>query len=142
MLQRASARDVLEFRHALERRWGIEAKLNELYDATAELGNAVRDRSDLRTNQIINALTIFGFPVVFLASFFQFIIDRNEGIHWLGLGSYIVLSVLGVVLVRAVIEIMLRREQRRLMTSGPSSSTSLGISGSAKPVENARSMDV
>jgi hypothetical protein len=102
--------DVLAFRQALERRWGIETKLEALHESAAELGSAVRARSELWTNQMIGLLTIFGFPIVFLASFFEFVLDRDfpGGIHVVGILWYTALSLVGILGIFLLLKIVLR----------------------------------
>ena len=89
--------DVLTFRQTLEQRWGIEQKLNALLESLEELEGAIQTRSEVRTNRLINNLTLFGFPAVMFAGFFGFVLteDFPVDIHWLGIAIYITLSIAG-----------------------------------------------
>ena len=101
------------FREVLERRWGVARKLEDFHETVAQIETTLRDRSELRTNRIISGLTIYGFPAVLLAQFFQFISagvptklrllgatwdTKFWGVDWLGLAVYVTLSVAGTVI--------------------------------------------
>lgn len=100
----------LPFREVLERRWGIASKLEIFQEAVGQLESTLRDHSELHTNRIIRGLTIYGFPAVLFASFFQFVTTAFPtevrlgsqtwqftwaGVNWLGLAIYSVLVFAG-----------------------------------------------
>ena len=92
----------------LEGRWGVASKLETFDEAVGQLQTTLRDHSELHTNRIIRGLTIYGFPAVLLASFFQFVTTAFPtelrfggqtvhftwvGVNWLGLVIYAALVV-------------------------------------------------
>ena len=113
---------VLGFREVLERRWGVASKLEAFQHAVEQLETTLRNyselltnQSELKTNRIIKNLTIYGFPAVLLASFFQFITTgfpaewhigdevwplTLAGVNWLGLIIYAVLVAVGTSLLK------------------------------------------
>ncbi|MFC1523716.1 hypothetical protein ACFL6N_02885 [Thermodesulfobacteriota bacterium] len=72
----SSTMKLQHFRECLELRWGIGRRLEDFYDAAAQLEQTLRDYSELQTNRTISLLTIYGFPLVFFAGFFQFIFQN------------------------------------------------------------------
>ncbi|SHF22042.1 hypothetical protein SAMN05444392_1112 [Seinonella peptonophila] len=97
--------DLQSFYRAIEKRWGIEEQLKELYDSVSEIENIVRGYVDTRTNRLVSNITVFGFPIVLFGGLFQFIFQgiKNPpwlslwGIHWLGLLLYLIFSSVGIV---------------------------------------------
>ena len=119
---------VLSFREVLEGRWGVASKLETFDEAVGQLQTTLRDHSELHTNRIIRGLTIYGFPAVLLASFFQFVTtafptevrfgDQTVhftwvGVNWLGLVIYAALVV-------AAWLVLLWLEMRRRSGGAPS----------------------
>jgi len=89
------------FRSTVEKRWGLNTQLNELYETVSELENIVQNYTDTRTNQLINMITIFGFPLALFGGLFEFIFEGLPspnwlGIHWMGLFSFLFLSAISI----------------------------------------------
>jgi hypothetical protein len=121
--------EVLDFRAVLEKRWGIEARLEQAYDMLNKFENTLRSYTELLTNWLIAVLTIFGFPALFFAGFFDFII-RDEPldklgvvpgggaehiVNWEGLLLYCVLTTLGMLILWLAVRIMRIRGSGRLI---------------------------
>jgi hypothetical protein len=95
-------------RAVIEKRWGLENVVEELYDSVERLEGTLRTASELRTEGLVFLLSFYGFPFVFFASFFQDIlsgwIDSPEtrfnfaaffdSVHVAGLVTYLGLSAL------------------------------------------------
>lgn len=95
----------LAFRDALHLRWNLKDRVDALYKAADELETLLLVHSELRTNRMIGFLTIYGFPFLFFAAFFQFVIAdlvdfglSPAGIHVPGLIGYLVISVIAMLL--------------------------------------------
>lgn len=93
------------FRSIVEKRWGLNTQLNQLYETVSELENIVQNYSDTRTNQLISMITIFGFPLALFSGLFEFIFEdlpspKWMGIHWTGLLSFLALSGLSILILR------------------------------------------
>lgn len=107
---------VIGFRHALEKRFGIEGKLEEFYASIDRISAMLNSYIELKTNARVAWLSIFGFPIVLFASFFGFIFDdipscisampdrlystcktmEDVGLHFLGIASFILLAGAGI----------------------------------------------
>lgn len=96
--------DLQYFYHAVEKRWGLEAQLTELYESVSEIENIVQGYADTRTNRLVSNITIFGFPLALFTGLFQFIFQGIQnpkwlslwGVHWLGLILYLSLAGISV----------------------------------------------
>jgi hypothetical protein len=114
-LSKAPAPALRRFREVLETRWGVGRALEEQYEAMGELETTLRDHSELRTNRMIGVLTLYGFPAVLFAAFFQFIFQdlpftaqvgvRTLALHgfrvnWVGILAYLALTAVGIALLR------------------------------------------
>lgn len=101
-----------ELRSAIEKRWGLEHVVEELYESVERLEGTLRTASELRTEGLVFVLSFYGFPLVFFASFFSGIlkgwIESPESrfsfmaffdtVHVAGLASYLGLSGLVIAL--------------------------------------------
>jgi hypothetical protein len=63
-------------REALERRWGSAGRLARLDRTLGDLDTALATLAEQRTARLINALTLFGFPLLLLAGFFDFALSE------------------------------------------------------------------
>jgi hypothetical protein len=63
--------NVLAFRARLQARWGIKAQLNDINDIARQMSSMVRSHVEVRSGYLIRWLTIYGFPFVLFASFFE-----------------------------------------------------------------------
>lgn len=103
--------DLANYRNALEARWALREQLDDLYESLTEIESIARSALDRRTNQIITAVTVFGYPPFMLAGLFAFIFQPGGNqtgddyvslgllkLHWMGLFIYIAIS-FGLVLV-------------------------------------------
>lgn len=108
-----------EIRSKLEKRWGLENVIQNLYDSMDKLENTMRTLSEFKTNRLVFLLTFYGFPFLFFGSFFSGILenwtkDPNDRLNFLalfqdihisGLIVYIGIS-LGAILLLKVINII------------------------------------
>lgn len=88
------------FRKAIEKRWAIQSQLNELYNTVTELEHIIENHMNIRTNRLINLITIFGFPFVLFSGLFELIFQNIPspmwfGIHWTNFLLFFILSFLG-----------------------------------------------
>ena len=110
---------VLEFRTLLEKRWCLSTQLADLQSTLEQLDALVRNHLELRTSTLVNALTIYGFPIALITSIFSDNMFQNwdqksswlEGIHW---PAVIVSGVLVVALTGLLRWISKRNNRARL----------------------------
>ncbi|OHX28451.1 hypothetical protein [Bacillus mycoides] len=93
------------FREKLERRWGISSKLVELYEIIGDIENIIKSYTEIRTNQLVSFITIYGFPFALFGGLFQFSLQdmhgpRFLGMHIIGVVLFLTLSVLAVLFLR------------------------------------------
>jgi hypothetical protein len=99
---------VLTFRDRLEKRWGIDAQLANVNDVAEHMSTMVRDHAEVRSNYLISGLTIYGFPAIFFATFFQDIVAKFmsngnwsfHGIRWFQLIIYVLLVAVFILILR------------------------------------------
>lgn len=96
---------LIQFRETVEKRWGLNTQLNQLYETVSELETIVQNYSDTRTNQLINMITIFGFPLALFGGLFEFIFEGLPspdwiGVHWTGLFTFLTLSGISIWILR------------------------------------------
>jgi len=111
---------VIAFRQALERRFGIEGKLEEFYASIDRISAMLNSYIELKTNARVAWLTIYGFPIVLFASFFGFVFNEvpacpgrlsdlplglcgllnKAGLNLMGLILFLMLSALGTIVLR------------------------------------------
>jgi len=97
--------NVLAFRRKLEKRWGIKDQLANLNDIAGQMNAMVQNHVEVRSNHLINGLTIYGFPIILFATFFERIFGSIPawhffGIQWFPLIIYLLLISLGVLSIR------------------------------------------
>jgi hypothetical protein len=98
--------NVLGFRRLLEKRWGMEAPLENLHDTLEQLDSLVQNHVGVRTNRLISGLTIYGFPAALFTGFFGFVLEGfGKGeiwyrFNWRGLLLYLMLTSLAIGLIR------------------------------------------
>lgn len=85
------------FRQTIEKRWGLNTQLDELYASVAEIENIIKSYAEARANRLISAITIYGFPFALFSGLFEFIFQdipspKWFGIHWVGLVSFLSIS--------------------------------------------------
>ncbi len=110
-------------RTSLERRWGIGDRLERLRGTLDELERTLRAYAEQRAARLVTFLTVFGFPLVLFAGFFDFALNgmprdwgalpgwlagsaapaaatvpANAGPHWPALALFAAVSGLGVLL--------------------------------------------
>ncbi len=98
--------DVLHFRETLEHRWGLAGQLAELNETLEQLDTLAQNQVELRTNRLLNGLTIYGFPAALFTEFFgNFVLQKwsetgswVDGVHWHGLLLYLALCGTGSLL--------------------------------------------
>jgi hypothetical protein len=97
--------EVLNFRKVLEKRWGIEQRIESVYQSISNIENTLRSYSEVLTNRRIAFLTIFGFPLALFAGVLGFLLQepstfKEEDIltstHYPGLILWLILSVFGI----------------------------------------------
>jgi hypothetical protein len=97
--------EVLNFRKVLEKRWGIEQRIEGVYQSINNIENTLRSYSDVLTNRRIAFLTIFGFPLALFAGILGFLLqdpstfEQNDiltSTHSPGLTLWAVLSLLSI----------------------------------------------
>ncbi|MBS7530331.1 hypothetical protein IC619_007485 [Hazenella sp. IB182353] len=89
------------FRQTVEKRWGLNTQLQELYDTVSELETIIRGYSEAKTNRMINMITIFGFPLALFGGLFGFVFENVPspdwlGVHWAGFCVFLLLSIVSV----------------------------------------------
>ncbi|UMZ72525.1 hypothetical protein [Natranaerofaba carboxydovora] len=105
-MQETGDYNVKKFRDLLEKRWGINTQLEDLYDSVQEIEQIINNYTDTRINRAINNISIYGFPVLLFASLFQFIFAKIPrpidwfGVHWLGLFLFLALIIIGIKVVK------------------------------------------
>jgi hypothetical protein len=97
------------FREWAERRWSLHSKLDQLYEAVAEIDNIIKGYTETRKNRLISGISIYGFPLALFAGFFQFIFqdipsDKWLGVHWTGLIIFTVLTLLSIKLIQKLLK--------------------------------------
>lgn len=112
---------VIQFRHALEKRFGIEGRLEEFYASIDRISTMLNSYIELKTNSRVAWLSIYGFPIVLFASFFSFILDdvpacpgimakvpyglcgalQQAGLNLMGIVAFLACSALGVIVLRS-----------------------------------------
>ena len=101
---------VLQFRTLLEKRWCLSEQLASLQSTLEQLDTLVRNHLELRTSGLVNALTIYGFPIGLVAGIFSDNIFQNwdqktswlEGIHWPAVWVSVGLCIVLVGLLRGI----------------------------------------
>lgn len=63
--------NILKFREKVEQRWGLERQLDELYQTVTEIEDIVKSYVETNTGDLINRITIFGFPIATAAAVLQ-----------------------------------------------------------------------
>ncbi|SOC16634.1 hypothetical protein SAMN05880501_10949 [Ureibacillus xyleni] len=63
--------DVTQFRQVIEKRWGLNSQLNELYSMVSEIETTIKGVVESRTSRVIKTITIVGFPLSFFGGIFQ-----------------------------------------------------------------------
>jgi hypothetical protein len=63
--------NILKFREKVEKRWGLNTQLDELYQTVAEIENIVKGYVETRTGSLVNKITVYGFPIAVGLSAFQ-----------------------------------------------------------------------
>lgn len=96
---------VLDFRETLERRWGLAGQLAELNETLEQLDHLAQTQMELRSNRLLNGLTVYGFPAALLTDFFgNFVLQQWSetgvwsSIHWPGIGLFVALWIAGSLL--------------------------------------------
>jgi hypothetical protein len=93
------------FREKIEKRWGIVSELEKLYTTVVETENILTSYTEARINSLIQVITLYGFPMVLLGGFFEFVLGEFPevfpggsflGVHFGGLALYLILSLVGV----------------------------------------------
>lgn len=105
---------LLQFRESVEKRWGLNTQIQELYESLKELEGILATMSDFRTNRFINLITIYGFPLALFAGLFEVIFQDvgtagSLGLNWSVLGIFFVLSILSI----TVIGFVLRQRDKK-----------------------------
>jgi len=105
-------------RASLERRWGIGDRLEQLEYTIDELEHTLRAYAEQRAARLVTFLTVFGFPLVLFAGFFDFALNgmprewgalpgwllgqmapaANSGPNWPALALFAATAGLGIVL--------------------------------------------
>lgn len=70
-MSKSNVYDVNKFREVIERRWNLNTQLNELYSMVSEIESTIKSIVDSRTNRVIRAITIVGFPLSIFSGIFQ-----------------------------------------------------------------------
>lgn len=73
------------FRQTVEKRWAIQSQLDELYNTISELEHIIENHMSLRTNRLIDLITIFGFPLALFSGLFEIIFQDIPSPKWLGI---------------------------------------------------------
>lgn len=96
---------VLYFRETLERRWGLAGQLAELNETLEQLDHLAQTQMELRSNRLLNGLTLYGFPAALLTDFFGNFVLQDwsatgawSSIHWPGIGLFAALWIAGSLL--------------------------------------------
>lgn len=96
---------MLDFRETLERRWGLAGQLAELNETLEQLDHLAQTQMELRSNRLLNGLTVYGFPAALLTDFFgNFVLQQWSetgvwsSIHWPGIGLFAALWIAGSLL--------------------------------------------
>lgn len=116
----AGGHDARALRQAMEGRWTAMSELDRSADETEQIASTIRTYAEINSNRILNAISIYGFPLVFWSAFFQFVLQDMPGpdvlaasglmvyleklwtsVHWPGMGIYALLIVLSIVGLRA-----------------------------------------
>lgn len=96
-----------EFRKTIEKRWGLNTQLNELYDTVSEIEITIKSMVETRTNKVISGITIYGFPFAVLASIFagtwEDIFTKQE-ISFDGLFSFFALLFISINILKKIID--------------------------------------
>ncbi len=94
---------IITFREALENRFGISGRLQSFYSSVDRIGSMLGNYIDLRTNRRVAFLSLYGFPVVLVASFFSGILGRIDHplVPWplAPLGLFVAFSLIGILIV-------------------------------------------
>jgi len=69
---------VMAFREALEARFGVAGRLQSFYNSVDRIGAMLGNYIDLKTNRRVAFLSLYGFPVVLVASFFSGMLTQIE----------------------------------------------------------------
>lgn len=69
---------VIEFREALENRFGVSGRLQSFYSSVDRISAMLGNYIDLRTNRRVAFLSLYGFPIVLIASFFSGMLAQIE----------------------------------------------------------------
>ncbi|SFB09115.1 MULTISPECIES: hypothetical protein [unclassified Bacillus (in: firmicutes)] len=59
------------FRETVEKRWGLNTQLNELYETVNEVENTINSIVETRSNRVLRGISIYGFPIALFSSLFQ-----------------------------------------------------------------------
>ncbi len=124
-----------EIHLCLERRWGIASELQRIDRTIDAMEQTLRSYAELRSNRLINFLTVIGFPLALFAGFFQFAVadmprdwsglsawfhgDDVAGPHWPAMALFLGLSLVAMVLIWLSAPLMRRLGRLRLGGSLP-----------------------
>ncbi|WP_078553107.1 hypothetical protein [Bacillus alkalicellulosilyticus] len=94
--------NLLLFREKVEKRWGIDRKIEELYESVAEIDNIIKNYIESHTSRLINGITIYGFPLVLFSSLLQFLFGGSTTSEQIltGFTAIFSASILGILLIR------------------------------------------
>ncbi|RAL21323.1 hypothetical protein [Thermoflavimicrobium daqui] len=93
------------FREKVEQHWGMVSELEKLYETVVETEKILNNFAEARTNSLIQFITLYGFPMVLFAGFFEFVFGDFAqtfpggiflGVHFGGLALFLLLSLIGV----------------------------------------------
>ncbi|MFD1423220.1 hypothetical protein ACFQ4J_05610 [Laceyella tengchongensis] len=109
-----------QFRETVKKRWGLGTQLNELYNTVSELENIIKSHSELRAGRLINLITIFGFPMALFSGLFEIVFEdlpspKWWGIHWVGLGLFVILSAVSVLALNRYVRKGAKQEKQWMM---------------------------
>ena len=111
------------FQSALEERWHTKRTLEDVHSSIQRFENTLRASGEMRTNRLVSALAIFGFPVLLCASFFGFVFSELPkelhfgsrvihadwlGIHWPAFAFFLLLIITGIGWMRWIVSKVLR----------------------------------
>jgi len=112
-ITRPQDRDILSFRDTVEKRWGLISELEKVFKMVSETEKIVNNYSEARTNQIIQMISIYGFPFLLFSAMIETILSGVTdklpnweffGIHMGAMLLYLILSLVGAWIINKIIK--------------------------------------
>ncbi|PSL48410.1 hypothetical protein B0H94_10410 [Salsuginibacillus halophilus] len=99
--------NVKRFRELTAERWGLDHQLADLYVASQEIETIINQNVEVRTSRLLNALSVYGFPLLFFGGIFDndlLTLFTTSTPAWEGIAAFSGLSLISMVGLRKALD--------------------------------------